>query len=78
MLPQYLLKNFIGILHTNCKTGKCVEPASSHRVQFNPTGTKPKMPHTALSGTEEIGHQSPGFVVTDYLLRPSSALDIKL
>lgn len=76
MLPQYLLKNFIGILHTNCKTGKCAEPVSSHRALFNPVGTK--VPHTALSGTEETGHQSQGFLVTGCLLMASSALNIKL
>lgn len=78
MLPQYLLRNFIGILRLNCKTGKCTEPASSHRTGVNPIRTKPKAPHTALLGMEEIGHQNQGFLVIDYLLLTSSALKIKI
>lgn len=40
MLPQCLLRNFIGILHRNCQIGACTPPASSHRAGFNPVRTK--------------------------------------
>ena len=40
MLPQCLLRNFIGILRRTCQTGKCTPPASSHGAGFNPVRTK--------------------------------------